>query len=510
MSDMTDQAARAYANLSSLNEPLAKYLELAALQDRNEYLFFRVLLDHLAELMPIVYTPTVGEAAQKFSDVFQRGRGIWLTPAYKGRMREVLETALQGRDIRLLVVTDNESILGLGDQGAGGMTISIGKLALYTACAGVAPERTLPVSLDFGTNNESLLENPYYLGWPERRLQGSQYDELLEEFVTAVEALFPRALVQWEDFRKDNALSILDRYRDRVLSFNDDIQGTGAVTLAGVYSALRISGQALQDQRIVILGAGAAGLGIAREIKTGLRDAGVADAEMERHVAVLDSRGLIVDDNEYRDAYKAELAWTANWAKDHGVLDARDLASVVSGFKATVLIGTSGQPGVFTEDIVRAMAAHCERPIILPLSNPTANAEATPAQILEWTQGNALVATGSPFLPVHLDGTVHHIGQGNNVFIFPSLGLGALLAEASKVTETMIARASSALAEAMLPDELDRGLLYPDVERLREVSVAITTAVVEQAINDGVATADLPDDLRGYVQSSMWVPQYAE
>jgi malic enzyme len=508
VSDMAGQVVRAYATLGNLHEPLAKYRELAALQDRNEYLFYRVLLDHLAEFLPIVYTPTVGEAAQKFSDVFQRGRGIWITPAYKGRMREVLAVALEGRDIRLMVVTDNESILGLGDQGAGGMTISIGKLALYTACAGVAPESTLPVSLDFGTNNVDLLENPYYLGWPERRMQGEAYDELVEEFVVAVQSLYPRALIQWEDFRKDNALNILDRYRHRVLSFNDDIEGTGAVTLAGIYSALRICEQSLEDQRIVILGAGAAGLGIARQIKSGLQDAGVADADMQKHVAVLDSAGLIVNDNEYRDAYKAELAWTTDWAKQVGVLESRDLGSVVDAFAATILVGTSGQAGIFTEEIVRSMANNAQQPIILPLSNPTANSEATPEHILEWTEGRALVATGSPFVPVHRDGRVHHIGQGNNVFIFPSLGLGALLAEATEVTTTMIGRASSALAEAMLPGELDRGLLYPDVERLREVSAQITTAVVEQAVKDGVATANLPADLGEYVAQSMWVPEY--
>jgi len=508
VSDQSSQSARVQNTLRSLHEPLAKYRELMALQDLNEYLFYRVLIDHLSELMPIVYTPTVGEAAQKFSDVFQRGRGLWITPAHKGRMREVIATALGAREIQLLVVTDNESILGLGDQGAGGMTISIGKLALYTACAGIAPETTLPISLDFGTNNPKLLGSRTYLGWPAKRLEGKEYAELIEEFVVAVEALFPFALVQWEDFRKDNALRILDRYRERILSFNDDIQGTGAVTLAGVYSGLRIAGRKLTDQRILIYGAGAAGLGIARQIKAALRMADVPEDQLQRHIGVLDSRGVLVDQGSFADAYKHELAWSPAWAEELGIGEDRSLERTVEAFRATVLIGTSGQGGAFTERIVRAMAGFAHRPIIMPLSNPTDNAEATPNDLVRWTEGRALVATGSPFEPVTFHGETKHIGQGNNVFIFPALGMASLVCGAKMVTDNMITRSAQALAEQLLPHELEDGLLYPSVSRLRAVTRNVTLAVIEQAIEDGVASVQSDRTPKELLEAASWSPEY--
>ncbi|MEQ8484949.1 MAG: NAD-dependent malic enzyme [Pseudomonadales bacterium] len=504
------QAVRAYDRLSSVTDPLARYRELAALQDRNEHLYYRILLDHLKELMPIVYTPTVGLATQRFSEVFQRGRGVWITPDDRGRVREVLEAGAEGRDVKLAVVTDNESILGIGDQGAGGMAISIGKLALYTAGAGIDPAQTLPVSLDVGTDNRALLQNDLYLGWRSDRLRGEPYRALLDEFVEAFAALFPSALVQWEDFRKDNALNILDRYRDRLLSFNDDIQGTGAVALAGLLSALRIKGERLAEQRIVIHGAGAAGLGIARQIKAALREAGVAEDDLCQCLALLDSRGLLVDDTPPSDAYKAELAWPHAFALKLGIDEDRSLGAVVERYRPTAIIGTSGQPGAFGEGLVRAMAAAVEVPVIMPMSNPTSNSEAVPADLLRWTDGRALVATGSPFDPVTVGGRTVHIGQGNNVFVFPALGLGSLMAGATAVSDGMITRAARALAEQVTDAELEQGLLYPDVARLREITAVSAAAVCEQAFEEGLAAAERPGSTEAAARDAMWWPEYPE
>jgi len=502
------QAVRFHDRLSTIPDPLARYRELAGLQDRNEHLYYRILQDHLAELMPVVYTPTVGLATQKFSEVFQRGRGVWITPAHRGHIREVLESAAEGRDVRLAVVTDNESILGIGDQGAGGMAISIGKLALYTAGAGIDPATTLPVSLDVGTDNRALLQNDMYLGWCSERMRGEPYHALVEEFVEAFAGLFPKALIQWEDLRKDNALAILERFRHRTLSFNDDIQGTGAVALAGIFSALRVTGQTLADQRIVIHGAGAAGLGIARQIKAALRREGVAEAELHQRLALLDSSGLLVDDRPLSDDYKAELAWPEGRAREYGLADDRTLEAVVAGYRPTVLIGTSGQPGAFHEQVVRSMAAGVEAPVILPMSNPTANSEAVPEDLLAWTDGRALVATGSPFAPVQHGGRTVHVGQGNNVFVFPALGLGSLLAEATEVSDDMITRAADALAGQITEDELERGLLYPDVSRLREISAVSAAAVCEEAFASGLARAERPADFAAAARDAMWTPDY--
>jgi malate dehydrogenase (oxaloacetate-decarboxylating) len=504
------QAVRFYEKLEVTPEPIDKYRSLMALQDRNEHLYYKVLMDHLFELMPIVYTPTVGLATQRFSAVFERGRGIWITPDHRGRIGEVMAIAVGDRDIALAVVTDNESILGIGDQGAGGMAISIGKLALYTAGAGIDPARTLPISLDFGTNNRDLLQNDLYLGWPRERLTGADYDSLVEEFVEAFQSLFPDALLQWEDFRKDNALTIMERYRHRLLSFNDDIQGTGAVALAGLFSALRIKNEKLSDQRIVILGAGAAGLGIARQIEAALLLEGIKSEHMYRYIAALDSQGLLVDDQNFRDEYKRDLAWPGKFAAKHGLIEDRSLRALVAAYQPTVLIGTSGQPGAFDETLVRTMAGNVSQPVIMPMSNPTANSEATPEDLVRWSNGRALIATGSPFAPVTHDGRTIEIGQGNNVFVFPAIGLGALLAGASEVTDTMITQASQALAEQITEAELARGLLYPDVSRLREVTAHCAVAVAEQAYAEGLASKDKPDSMLDAAIAAMWTPDYPE
>ncbi len=502
------QARRVYDRLSLIDDPLNRYRELAALQDRNEHLYYRLLLDHLPELMPIVYTPTVGLATQKFSEVFQRGRGLWITPAERGRIREVLEAAAEGRDVRLTVVTDNESILGIGDQGAGGMAISVGKLSLYTAGAGIDPATTLPISLDVGTNNRHLLQHDLYLGWCSERMTGEPYHDLVAEFVEAFSSLFPRALIQWEDLRKDNALTILERYRHRVLSFNDDIQGTGAVALAGMFSALRVKGEKLADQRIVVYGAGAAGLGIARQIKAALRIQGVAEEDLHQCLGVLDSRGLLVDDRPFSDAYKAELAWPHRAAVACGLDEDRSLESTVEHFRPTVLIGTSGQTGAFHEAVVRTMAGTVDVPLIMPMSNPTSNSEAVPADLVRWTDGRVLMATGSPFAPVEHRGRTIHVGQGNNVFVFPALGLGSLLASAREVSDAMITRAAESLAQQVTDEELSRGLLYPDVCRLRDITAISAAAVCAEAFEGGLARTEAPDSFQAAARDAMWTPDY--
>lgn len=507
--DLSTQVQRTYANVQRQATPIDKYVALAALQDRNEHLFYRLLQDHIEEFVPIIYTPTVGQATRDFSRVFQRARGVWIVPSMRGQIGRVLRDAADGRRIRLMVVTDNESILGIGDQGAGGIGISIGKLSLYTVAGGIHPADTLPVSLDVGTDNQALLADPLYLGCRHARLRGAEYDALLEEFVLAVKAEFPGAVLQWEDFRKENALKIMNKYREVVPSFNDDIQGTGAVALAGLLGACRVTGRTLADERIVVFGAGAGGLGIARQIRAGLARQGLDDAGVRSRVAVLDSRGLIVADQQFRDAYKRELAWLPEQAQQAGLGNAaqRGLAEVIEHFKPTALIGASGQSGSFSEALLRQMARQVERPIIFPLSNPTDKAEARPVDIVKWTAGRALVAAGSPFAPVKYAGTSRRIGQANNAFIFPGLGLGTLLAEARQVTDSMISVAAQALADCLTDEEIDEGALFPPVRRLREVARHVAVAVIEQAVTDGVAEK-VVDDADAVVAANMWEPEY--
>lgn len=503
---MEQQMARFLESLVHFKDPMDKYVELAELHDRNEQLFYRVLIDDLPALMPIVYTPTVGRATREFSHVFRRGRGLWLSPDQSGRMDEVLESATGERDIRLIVATDNQSILGIGDQGAGGMAISIGKLSLYCAAAGIPPGMTLPVSLDVGTDNATLLEDPLYLGWRHRRLSGDAYYDFIEEFVEAVVKVLPHALVQWEDFRKDRAHTILDRYRRRILSFNDDIQGTGAVTLAGIIAAVRKLGGKLSDHRFVVYGAGAAGLGIARQIRTAIEKEGGDRYD----IAALDSRGLLVDDVEFSDSYKNELAWPLELARERGLAGpgGRDLLSVVKAFKPTVLIGTSGRPGAFNHAVITAVREHCEAPIVLPFSNPTDYAEARPEEVLRWTDGSAIVATGSPFADVELDGRKFRVGQGNNVFIFPGLGLGSLLSRAEYVSDGMIGATAAALADEVTQEELDKGMVYPEIGRLREVSRVVAAAVMRAAADEGIGDPLDDAEIRSRIESAFWDPRY--
>jgi len=509
--NQSQQAERIYQQLRVAPDDLQKYVMLNALLNRNVHLYYRVLADHLEELMPIVYTPTVGAAVQRFSQVFQGGGGVWITPDMKGRMQDVLWSIVGAREIRLLVVTDNESILGIGDQGAGGMAISQGKLALYTAAAGIDPAKAIPVSLDFGTDNEDLLADDQYLGWPTRRIRGREYLDLVDEFVSAVHTVMPDALVQWEDFRKDNALTILDRYSGVLPSFNDDIQGTGAVVMAGLNSALTIKGERLAAQRIVIFGAGAAGLGVARQIKAQLVDEGIVGADQSGVVAVLDRGGLVVDDGRPMENYKHEIAWPVERAAKLGLAEptGRSLDKVVRNYRPTVLIGLSGVARSFNEQIVREMAAHVDRPIIFPSSNPSSISEASPADLYAWTDGRVLVATGSPFPNVEHNGRVHRVGQGNNVFIFPGLGLAAIAANASRITHSMTKVASETLAKQVTSEERAAGLLFPAVSRLRAVSFEIAVAVAHQAIQDGVAGV-AHDDVERLVREARWSHDYED
>lgn len=505
---MEQQRRRFIESLVHFKEPLDKYVELAELHDRNETLFYRVLVDHLPELMPIVYTPTVGQATREFSHVFRRGRGVWVTPDHRGRMAEVLANATTARDIRLIVVTDNQSILGIGDQGAGGMAIAIGKLSLYCAAAGIHPSLTLPISLDVGTNNAMLLEDPLYLGWRHRRLVQAEYYEFIEEFVEAVSRVLPLALVQWEDFRKDRAATILDRYRERITSFNDDIQGTGAVTLAGIMAAVRKQGGHLAGNRFVIHGAGAAGLGIARQIRSAIE----AEGGDRYDIAALDRRGLLVDDGEITDDYKRELAWPAELAAQRGLGEKgeRDLLDVVQHFRPSVLIGTSGTPGAFNRAVVQKMAENCETPVVMPFSNPTDYAEARPEEVIRWTNGAAMVATGSPFADVVHDGQTIRIGQGNNVFIFPGLGMGSLLVGAGQVTDSMISAAAQALANEVTEEELECGMLYPEIGRLRQVSRAVAAAVMRRAAEQRVGDDIDEGEIQSRLDAAVWEPVYRE
>ena len=503
------QIAMELEHIFSKREPLEQYIGLIALLDRNETLFYRVLIENLDRLTPIIYTPTVGLACQQFSHIFRRPRGLFLCPGDRGQIAQRLQNFRQ-RDVRLIVVTDNERILGLGDQGAGGMAIPIGKLVLYTAGAGIHPSLCLPVSLDVGTDNSALLADPFYLGYRERRLRGASYDAFIEEFVQAVKQVFPHALLQWEDFKKANAFRLLDRYAGRLPSFNDDIQGTSAVTLAGVLSGLRVTNQKLRDQRFLFVGAGAAGVGIGKLVRTALQADGLTEKEARLRQVYIDSRGVVHQGQPELDQHKQDVALSKEELAAVGLSEPlpHELEAIISAVRPTVLIGTSGQPGDFTPAAIRTLAKHCERPLIFPLSNPTTKAECTPAEALQHSDGRALVATGSPFEPVMFNGRKHVIGQCNNVFIFPGVGLGALISEASRVTDSMFLAAAHALAEFTSAQQSLQGSLYPRLQELRRVSQLIAVKVAQTARDEGFGRSLDDKALQQEIAEFCWLPDY--
>ena len=504
-----EQRARAYENYQRSGSDVQRYLFLAALQDRNETLFYRLLLDHLEEMAPIVYTPTVGKVCEQFSHIYRRPRGLYVSSQDRGRVAAILR-ATANRDARVIVVTDNEAILGIGDQGVGGMGIPIGKLALYTAGAGIHPALCLPIDLDVGTDNQALLEDPLYLGVPKRRLRGQPYDDLVRELVDAIREVLPRALVQWEDFANRNAFRVLAAHRERILSFNDDIEGTGAVVVAGIRSALKHIGRSLREERIVFYGAGASGAGCALAVRRALEAEGVTRRDLEGCVLCLDSKGLILKDRPGLEGEKALVAVDPARLSVWGLQGTGPflLADVVERFHPTALVGASGQTGAFTETIVRAMHRHCARPIVLPISNPTVKAEATPADILRWTDGAAVVGTGSPFPPVQRNGTTYWIGQGNNALIFPGVGLGAIAVDARRLTESAFAAASGALVECTEIRGRPGEPIYPPLTLLRSVSLRVAIAVGNALVSGGAAPALTSDQVEQRVRAMIWDPVY--
>lgn len=511
-----EQVERAYAQYRAQPSDLAKNVNLTALHDRNEALFYRLVGDHLEEMLPIVYTPTVGTAIRRYSNEYRRPRGIYLSVDAPGDIERSLRASGRGADdVDLIVATDGEGILGIGDWGVGGIDIAVGKLAVYTAAAGIDPRRTLPVMLDVGTNRKELLDNPLYLGNRHPRADRETYDAFIDAYVTAATRLFPNALLHWEDFGTDNARRILNRYRDQVCTFNDDIQGTGAVNLAAVLSGVRAVGVPLPRHRIVVFGAGTAGIGVADQLRDALVAEGLSPAEATARFWCVDRYGLLTADqgDELRDfqrPYARPADEVDGWRRDDG-LPGIPLDEVVRRVRPTILIGTSGQSGAFTEALVRELARHTERPIILPMSNPTDLAEATPADLLDWTDGKALVATGSPFAPVERDGTTYEIGQANNALVFPGLGLGVIVARASRVTDRMLRAAADAVARRTGGDTDATGLnapVLPPIRDLRGTSEAVAVAVVHAATADGVARADLGDDIGAAVRAAQWEPVY--
>lgn len=499
VANLEQQVARIMENFYKKPNALEKYIFMLSLEDRNETLFYRVVMDHLEEMMPIIYTPTVGQACQEFGHIFRRPRGLYISVNDRGRVHKLLQN-WPHEDVRVIVVTDGERILGLGDQGANGMGIPVGKLSLYTACAGIDPAYTLPITLDVGTNNEALLNDPLYIGLPQRRVTGQAYDEFVEEFVTAVSEHFPHALIQFEDFGNHNAFRLLKKYRDQVCTFNDDIQGTAAVTLAGLYSALRLTGGQLKDQTILFLGAGEAGIGIADLIVTGMVEEGETAESARQKCWFVDSQGLVVKSRSNLAEHKLP------YAHDHEFLP--DLLSAIRAIKPTALIGVSGQGNTFTQPMVEAMAELNERPMIFALSNPTSKAECTAEQAYTWTNGRAIFASGSPFNPVTYNGQTFVPGQGNNSYIFPGVGLSVVACGAKHVTDEMFMAAAKALATTVTEADLAKGRIYPSLKRIREVSGVLATAVAEVAYAQGLATRPRPADMLAYMQSQMYQPVY--
>jgi len=506
---LEEQVSRRLQVLRAFATDVERYAFLRDLQDTNETLFFALLVQNLEEMLPVVYTPTVGAGCQQFSRLFRKPRGLFLSMPHKNRIEEILAHPRFDK-VEAIVVTDGERILGLGDQGACGMGIPIGKLALYTGCGGLHPATTLPIMLDVGTDNPDCLNDPLYIGWRHERVRGEEYDDFIEAFVSAVAKRWPHVLLQWEDFAKNNATRMLERYRDRLCTFNDDVQGTAAVATGTLLAAVNVTGVPLTEQRIAVMGAGSAGCGIASLIRKAMTDAGLSDSEAGKRFFMVDRDGLLVDGMDgiasFQQPFLQDKAAIADWKLDHP--DRVALLDVVRNAKPTVLIGVSGQAGAFSEPVVRAMAEINKRPVIFPLSNPTSRAEATPDDLQAWTDGRAVIGTGSPFPPIERNGAKFKVDQTNNSYIFPGVGLGAIAVKASRVSDQMFMAAAKALAAASPARDDPTKSLLPPVTSLREVSITVALAVALQAHKEGLTQGVDTDQIDGLIRNKVWMPHY--
>ena len=498
---MEEQVTRVMGNYNRKTSDLERYIFLVSLQDRNQTLFYRVLSEHLEEMLPIIYTPTVGLACQEFVHIFRRPRGIFVSTQSKGHFTDILRN-WPNRNVRVIVMTDGERILGLGDLGVSGMGIPVGKLSLYTACAGIHPSWCLPVTIDVGTNNPALRKNPLYFGMKHERIRGDAYDALVDEFISAVNHNFPNCLIQFEDFGNQNAFRLLERYRDNICTFNDDIQGTASVAVAGIYAALRVTGRKLADQKILFMGAGEAGTGIGDLIVKAMEDEGLTESEARRKCWFVDSKGLVVKNRDKLAKHKMTYA--------HNHEHIATFLESVKALKPTAIIGVSGQPQTFTQPIIEAMAEINERPIIFSLSNPTANSECTAEQAYEWSQGRAIFASGSPFDPVTYNGKQYVPGQGNNAYIFPGVGLGVVSCKANRVTDEMFLVAAKTLASQVTANDLRQGSIYPPLNSIREISKKIAMEIATLAFERELAVPPKPIDMKNYITSRMWQPVYKD
>ncbi|BBV66024.1 NAD-dependent malic enzyme [Kluyvera ascorbata] len=503
-----EQAERAWIQYQGFKTEIDKHIYLRNIQDTNETLFYRLVENHLDEMMPVIYTPTVGAACERFSEIYRRARGVFISYQNRHNMDDILQN-VPNHNIKVIVVTDGERILGLGDQGIGGMGIPIGKLSLYTACGGISPAYTLPVVLDVGTNNQQLLNDPLYMGCRNPRISDDEYYQFVDDFIQAVKHRWPNVLLQFEDFAQKNAMPLLNRYRDEICCFNDDIQGTAAVTAGTLIAASRAAGSQLNEQKVVFLGAGSAGCGIAEQIIAQMQREGLSEEQARSRVFMVDRFGLLTDQMPNLLPFQSKLAQKQEkiqgWQHDN---DEISLLDVVRNVKPNILIGVSGQTGLFTEEIIREMHKHCPRPIVMPLSNPTSRVEATPQDIISWTDGQALVATGSPFAPVTWKDTVYPIAQCNNSYIFPGIGLGVIASGASRITDEMLMSASETLAKHSPLANNGEGLVLPELKDIHKVSRAIAFAVGKMAQQQGVATNTSADALQEAIDENFWLPEY--
>ncbi len=503
-----EQSQRSYQQYSSFNDAINKHIYLRNIQDTNETLFYHLIENHLSEMMPIIYTPTVGEACQRFSDIYRRHRGIFISYPDREHIDDILQNVSK-KNVKVIVITDGERILGLGDQGIGGMGIPIGKLSLYTACGGISPAYTLPITIDVGTNNQQLLNDPIYMGWRQPRITGDEYYAFIDQVINAIKRRWPKALIQFEDFAQNNAMPILQTYRNKICCFNDDIQGTAAVSVGSLIAASRAAGKQLKDQVVAFLGAGSAGCGIAEQIVAQMVAEGLTDTEARARVYMVDRFGLITENQPNLRDFQRKLAQRADviadWADMGEVIS---LLDVVRNAQPSVLIGVSGQPGLFTEEIIKTMHAHCDRPIVMPLSNPTSQVEAVPADIIQWTEGKALIATGSPFAPVNYHGKIYEISQCNNSYIFPGIGLGVIACGATRITDSMLMASSNALADCspmLIDPEAD---LLPSIDEIQKVSKIIAFKVAKAAMETEVAPLINDELLQKCIEENFWKPEY--